>query len=120
MSLHWAKRSKVAFGNKPHKALFGIIQGGLFKDLRFKSLKGLIEIGFDGYALGGLAVGETQEEMFKVLEDIKTISQMKICLIVFSFKIWKNRFSFYLEGRINVKNNKYQTDNTPLDPNVTI
>ena len=72
LSLHWAKRSKVAFGNKPHKALFGIIQGGLFKDLRFKSLKSLIEIGFDGYALGGLAVGETQEEMFKVLEDIKT------------------------------------------------
>ena len=61
----------IAFGNNPHKALFGIIQGGLFKDLRLKSLKGLLEIGFDGYALGGLAVGETQEEMFKVLDDIK-------------------------------------------------
>ena len=59
LSLHWAKRSKKAFGKNPHKALFGIIQGGLFKDLRQLSLEGLMEIGFDGYALGGLAVGES-------------------------------------------------------------
>ena len=71
LSLYWAERSKKAFGDSPHKALFGIVQGGLFKDLRQKSLKGLLEIGFDGYALGGLAVGETQEEMFAVLDGIK-------------------------------------------------
>ena len=71
LSLYWAKRSKKAFGINPHKALFGIVQGGLFKDLRIKSLNELINIGFDGYALGGLAVGETQDEMFKVLDDIK-------------------------------------------------
>ena len=71
LSLYWAERSKKAFGHNPHKALFGIVQGGLFKDLRQKSLKGLLEIGFDGYALGGLAVGETQDEMFTVLDDIK-------------------------------------------------
>ena len=71
LSLYWAERSKKAFGNNPHKALFGIIQGGLFKDLRVKSLKELINIGFDGYAMGGLAVGETQQEMFEVLDDIK-------------------------------------------------
>ncbi len=71
LSLHWGERSKVAFGNNPHKALFGIVQGGLFKDLRLKSLQELIKIGFDGYALGGLAVGETQNEMFNVLDHIK-------------------------------------------------
>ena len=71
LSLHWADRSKKAFGKNPHKALFGIVQGGLFKDLRLLSLKGLINLDFDGYAIGGLAVGETQDEMFKVLDDIK-------------------------------------------------
>ena len=71
LSLYWAERSKTAFGNNPHNALFGIVQGGLFKDLRLKSLQELIKIGFDGYALGGLAVGETQHEMFNVLDDIK-------------------------------------------------
>jgi queuine tRNA-ribosyltransferase len=67
LSLYWAERSKKAFGENPHKALFGIVQGGLFKDLRIKSLKELIKIGFDGYAMGGLAVGESQNEMFGVL-----------------------------------------------------
>ena len=71
LSLYWADRSKKAFGKNPHKALFGIVQGGLFKDLRLLSLKGLCNLNFDGYAIGGLAVGETQEEMFKVLDDIK-------------------------------------------------
>merc|ERR1711991_597771 len=72
LSLYWAERSKKAFGKHPHKALFGIVQGGLFKDLRLKSLKELIKIKFDGYALGGLAVGESQNEMFQVLDDIKS------------------------------------------------
>jgi queuine tRNA-ribosyltransferase len=71
LSLNWAERSKKAFGKNPHKALFGIVQGGLFKDLRIKSLTELIKIGFDGYAIGGLAVGESQNEMFGVLDDIK-------------------------------------------------
>ena len=72
LSLYWAKRSKKAFGKNPHKALFGIVQGGLFNDLRLESLNSLVEIGFDGYALGGLAVGETQKEMFQVLDDVKS------------------------------------------------
>ena len=71
LSLYWAKRSKIAFGYNPHKAIFGIIQGGLFKDLRIKSLNELLKIDFDGYAVGGLAVGETQKEMFSVLDFIK-------------------------------------------------
>ena len=66
LSSHWALRSKKAFGKNPHKGLFGIVQGGLFEDLRLKSLSDLIKINFDGYAIGGLAVGESQFEMFKV------------------------------------------------------
>ena len=59
LSMYWAKRSKKAFGFNSNKALFGIVQGGLFKDLRKKSLNELIKIGFNGYAIGGLAVGES-------------------------------------------------------------
>mgnify|MGYP001181474636 CR=1 FL=1 len=68
-SIKWAKRCKIEFGNNKNKALFGIIQGGLYNDLRTESLKRLIEINFDGYAVGGLAVGETQSEMFKILNE---------------------------------------------------
>ena len=73
LSLYWAERSKKAFGINPHKALFGIIQGGLFKDLRINSLNELMKLNFDGYAIGGLAVGETQNEMFTVLDNIKEL-----------------------------------------------
>lgn len=67
MSLRWAKRSKEAHGDNP-SALFGIIQGGMFEDLRDVSLKGLTDIDFDGYAIGGLSVGEPKDEMIKVLD----------------------------------------------------
>ena len=66
LSMYWAQRSKDAFGDNPHKGLFGIVQGGLFEDLRIKSLEELIKIDFNGYAIGGLAVGESQDEMLKV------------------------------------------------------
>ena len=71
MSLRWAKRSRDRFdelGNK--NALFGIIQGGVFEELRKVSLEGLVNIGFDGYAVGGLAVGEPKEDMHRILEYI--------------------------------------------------
>ncbi len=138
LSLYWAKRSKKAFGLNPHKALFGIVQGGLFKDLRIKSLNELIDIGFDGYALGGLAVGETQEEMFKVLDDIKDylpnekphylmgvgtpsdiLGAVKRGIDMFDCVLptrsGRTGLAFTWEGRINIKNNKYQNDNSPLD-----
>nr|WP_028304670.1 tRNA guanosine(34) transglycosylase Tgt [Oceanospirillum maris] len=67
MSLRWAKRSKEAHGDNP-SALFGIIQGGMYKDLREVSLEGLTNIDFDGYAIGGLSVGEPKDEMIKVLD----------------------------------------------------
>jgi len=142
LSLYWAKRSKDAFGNNPHKALFGIVQGGLFKELRIKSLNELINIGFDGYALGGLAVGETQEEMFMVLDDIKNflpsdkphylmgvgtpsdiLGAVKRGIDMFDCvmptRSGRTGLAFTWDGRINIKNNKYQNDNSPLDKNCT-
>ena len=68
-STHWAKRCKVEFGQNNLKGLFGIVQGGLYKDLREESIKSLLDLSFDGYAMGGLAVGETQSEMFKILSE---------------------------------------------------
>ena len=138
LSLYWAKRSKKAFGNNPHKALFGIIQGGLFKDLRLESLNSLIEIGFDGYALGGLAVGETQKEMFQVLDDVKSnLPELKPRYLmgvgtpsdilgavkrgidmfdcVLPTRSGRTGLAFTWNGRVNVKNKKYQNDNSPLD-----
>ena len=139
LSLYWAERSKKAFGNNPHKALFGIVQGGLFKDLRQKSLNELINIGFDGYAMGGLAVGETQSEMFSVLDDIKDflpsekphylmgvgtpsdiLGSVKRGIDMFDCVLptrsGRTGLAFTWQGRINIKNKKYQKDNTPLDP----
>ncbi|MBN8294461.1 tRNA guanosine(34) transglycosylase Tgt [Rhodobacter sp. NTK016B] len=68
LSMRWARRSREAFGDRPGHALFGIMQGGVTKDLREESAKALAEIGFEGYAIGGLAVGEGQEAMFGVLD----------------------------------------------------
>ena len=140
LSLYWAKRSKKAFGVNPQKALFGIVQGGLFKDLRIKSLKELIKIEFDGYAVGGLAVGESQGEMFSVLDDIKDelpenkphylmgvgtpsdiLGAVKRGIDMFDCvmptRSGRTGLAFTWEGRLNIKNNKYQNDDTPLDMN---
>ena len=140
LSLYWAERSKKAFGNNPHKALFGIIQGGLFNDLRLKSLDELKNIGFDGYAVGGLAVGETQNEMFAVLDGIKEylpeekphylmgvgtptdiLGAVKRGIDMFDCVLptrsGRTGLAFTWNGRVNIKNNKYQYDNSPLDPN---
>lgn len=68
LSMRWAARSKEAFGDRPGHALFGIMQGGVTPALREESAKALVEIGFDGYAVGGLAVGEGQEAMLGVLD----------------------------------------------------
>ncbi|CAJ0993171.1 tRNA guanosine(34) transglycosylase Tgt [Pantoea sp. Nvir] len=71
MSLRWAKRSRNSFDSLGNQnALFGIIQGSIYEDLRDISIKVLIEIGFDGYAVGGLAVGEPKEDMYRILEHI--------------------------------------------------
>lgn len=70
LSLRWGERSKVAFGTQPNRALFGIVQGGDDAELRARSAAGLRAIGFDGYAVGGLAVGEPQETMFRVIAEV--------------------------------------------------
>ena len=69
LSLRWAERSKIAFGDNPN-SLFGIVQGGIYTDLRTESALGLIEIGFDGYAIGGLSVGEAPDERNRVLDEL--------------------------------------------------
>jgi len=140
LSLNWAERSKKAFGKNPHKALFGIVQGGLFKDLRIKSLNELIKIGFDGYALGGLAVGESQNEMFNILDDIKhfmpedkprylmgvgtpsdILGAVKRGIDMFDCVLpsrsGRTGLAFTWKGRINIKNAKYKNDNQPIDIN---
>jgi queuine tRNA-ribosyltransferase len=68
LSMRWAQRSRDAFGDRPGHALFGIMQGGVTPELRAASAQKLVEIGFDGYAVGGLAVGEGQAAMFGVLD----------------------------------------------------
>ena len=69
LSLRWAERSKRAHGDNS-AALFGIIQGGMYPELRARSLEALQDIGFDGFAVGGLSVGEPKEEMVKVLDHL--------------------------------------------------
>ena len=138
LSTYWAKRSKKAFGFNPHKALFGIIQGGLFDDLRLKSFEQLEKIGFDGYAVGGLAVGETQKEMFKVLDTITKympknkprylmgvgtpsdiLGAVKRGIDMFDCvmpsRSGRTGLAFTWSGRLNLRNSKYQKDNTPID-----
>ncbi len=140
LSLYWAKRSKKAFGINPQKALFGIIQGGLFKDLRIRSLSELLKINFDGYAVGGLAVGETQKEMFKVLDDLKDhlpaekphylmgvgtpsdiLGAVKRGIDMFDCVLptrsGRTGLAFTWNGRVNIKNNRYQNDDSPIDEN---
>jgi len=141
LSTYWAKRSKEAFGKNPHKALFGIVQGGLFDDLRLDSLKELININFDGYAIGGLAVGESQKEMFDVLDNLKNhlpndkprylmgvgtpsdiLGAVKRGIDMFDCvmptRSGRTGLAFTWNGRIQIRNAKYQYDNTPLDPNI--
>ena len=138
VSTNWAKRCKIEFGNNKSKALFGIVQGGVYKDLRVESVSKLIEIGFDGYAMGGLAVGERQEDMFKILNEttkflpknkprylmgvgtpsdilgaVKEGIDMFDC--VMPTRSGRTGLAFTWEGKLNLKNSKFQKDLSPLD-----
>ena len=138
VSTSWAKRCKVEFGNNKSKALFGIAQGGLYKDLRIESIKKLIEIGFDGYAMGGLAVGEKQKDMFKILNEttdflpkdnprylmgVGTPSDILGAVnegidmfdCVMPTRSGRTGLAFTWQGKINIKNSKYKDDKNPLD-----
>tara|TARA_X000001036_G_scaffold437569_1_gene483191 strand:- start:950 stop:2065 length:1116 start_codon:yes stop_codon:yes gene_type:complete len=138
VSTEWAKRCKIEFGNNNSKALFGIAQGGLYKDLRIESINKLIEIGFDGYAMGGLAVGEKQSDMFEILSEtteflpkekprylmgVGTPSDILGAVnegidmfdCVMPTRSGRTGLAFTWQGKINLKNSKYQSDKTPLD-----
>ena len=138
ISTYWASRSKIEFGMNATKGLFGIAQGGLYKDLREESIKKLVEIGFDGYAMGGLAVGESQMQMFKILNEttnflpkdkpryLMGVGTPSDILGAVSYGIdmfdcvlptrsGRTGLAFTWEGKINIKNSKYQNDASPLD-----
>ena len=143
VSTNWAKRSKTEFGNNNAKGLFGIVQGGLYKDLRIESIEKLMEINFDGYAMGGLAVGENQSDMFKILNEttcylpaekprylmgVGTPSDILGAVnegidmfdCVMPTRSGRTGLAFTWQGKINLKNSKYQNDKSPLDENCDI
>jgi queuine tRNA-ribosyltransferase len=139
LSLRWAQRSKLAHADNP-AALFGIIQGGMYPALREASLQALIDIDFNGYAIGGLSVGEPKEEMLRVLEHIAPVMpadkprylmgvgrpedivdavlrgvDMFDC--VMPTRNARNGHLFTRYGDIRIRNAKYQKDPRPLDEN---
>ena len=139
LSMRWAKRSRDAFGHRPGYALFGIQQGGLEYDLRAESAEILQSIEFEGYAIGGLAVGEGQEAMFKVLDvapdmlpadkprylmgvgkpsdivgAVKRGVDMMDCVL--PSRSGRTGQAFTHRGVVNIKNARHQNDPRPLDP----
>ena len=140
MSMRWADRSKVAFGDRPGHALFGIMQGGLEKDFREESANALTNIGFDGYAVGGLAVGEGQQAMFDCLDyapdmlpadkprylmgvgkpdDIVGAVARGIDMMdcVLPSRSGRTGQVFTRHGVVNIKNARHADDPRPLDEN---
>ncbi|BCM24199.1 tRNA guanosine(34) transglycosylase Tgt [Methyloradius palustris] len=141
LSLRWAKRSKAAHEGNAN-ALFGIIQGGMHEDLRNESLAGLEEIGFDGYAIGGLSVGEPKEDMLRILthtapqmpknkprylmgvgtpEDLVAAVSQGIDMFdcVMPTRNARNGWLFTRHGDIKLKNARYKLDTSPLDAECT-
>ena len=142
LSMRWAARSKEAFGERPGHMLFGIQQGGLEQDLRQQSAEALREIGFDGYAVGGLAVGEGQEAMFGCLDtapdmlpqdrprylmgvgkpdDIVGAVARGIDMMdcVLPSRSGRTGQVFTRRGVLNIKNARHQDDPRPLDEDCT-
>ncbi|HJN51742.1 MAG: tRNA guanosine(34) transglycosylase Tgt [Pseudomonadales bacterium] len=134
----WAKRSKEAHGES-RSSLFGIVQGGVFPDLRRESLEGLQEIGFDGYAIGGLSVGESKEEMIAIVADLATRMPSRqprylmgvgspVDLIecvragadmfdcVLPTRNARNGHLFTSLGVVRIRNAIHKSDTAPLDP----
>lgn len=138
LSMRWAQRSRDAFGDRPGHALFGIQQGGVTQHLRAESAEALRAIGFDGYAVGGLAVGEGQEAMFGVLDyapdmlptdkprylmgvgkpddivgAVKRGIDMMDCVL--PSRSGRTGQAFTRHGVVNIKNARHQDDPRPLD-----
>ena len=143
LSMRWAQRSKDAFGQQTEqeragRACFGIVQGGTYPDLRLRSAQALMEIGFDGYAVGGLAVGEGQPAMFETLEatvphlpgdrprylmgvgkpaDIvgAVLRGIDMFDCVLPTRSGRNGQAFTRAGALNLKNSRFAEDSAPLD-----
>lgn len=138
-TLRWAKRGKDAHQRSDDQALFGIVQGGEFEDLREMSAKALVEMDFPGYSIGGTSVGETKEIMYKmidysikylplekprylmgvgsvdaILEGVLRGVDMFDCVL--PTRIARHGTAMSSQGRINIRNQKYERDFTPLDP----
>ncbi|HEX5930581.1 MAG TPA: tRNA guanosine(34) transglycosylase Tgt, partial [Methyloceanibacter sp.] len=141
LSLRWAERSKAAFGAdaKPGQALFGIVQGSVYPDLRERSAQALLAIGFDGYAIGGLAVGEGQATMLDMVEvttailpqdpprylmgvgtpeDLLAAIARGIDMFdcVMPTRSGRHCQAFTWGGKLNLRNARYADDPVPLDP----
>jgi queuine tRNA-ribosyltransferase len=137
LSLRWAKRSLDAHGDSP-SALFGIVQGGMYESLRDESLTGLTEMNFDGYAIGGLSVGEPKEDMIRILnhtahkmpaakprylmgvgkpQDIVEAVRRGVDMFdcVMPTRNARNGHLFVTQGVIKIRNAKYRHDTSPLD-----
>ncbi len=142
LSMRWAARSKEAFGDRPGHMLFGIQQGGLEEDLRAESAAALRDVGFDGYAVGGLAVGEGQEAMFGCLDyapgqlpvdkprylmgvgkpddivgAVKRGIDMMDCVL--PSRSGRTGQAWTRRGQVNIKNARHQDDPRPLDEDCT-
>lgn len=142
MSMRWAARSREAFGDRPGHALFGIQQGGLNEQLRGESAEALQNIGFEGYAIGGLAVGEGQEAMFNTLDfapDMLPVDRPRYLMgvgkpsdivgavkrgvdmmdCVLPSRSGRTGQAFTRRGVVNIKNARHANDPRPLDENCT-
>jgi queuine tRNA-ribosyltransferase len=138
MSLRWAARSRAAHGDNP-ALLFGIVQGGMYADLRRASLEGLGAIGFDGYAVGGLSVGEPAAERLRVLDDlaptlpadrprylmgvgtpadiVEAVARgIDLFDCVLPTRNARNGHLFTRAGVVRIRNARYKADDGPLDP----
>jgi queuine tRNA-ribosyltransferase len=139
LSLRWARRSRDAFDAQQNpNALFGIVQGGMFEDLRDESLAGLLDVGFHGYAIGGLSVGEPKEDMMRVLdhvaprlpahaprylmgvgtpEDLVAAVGMGVDMFdcVMPTRNARNGWLFTRFGDIKIRNARHRDDPRPLD-----
>ena len=141
LSTRWAERSKKAFqlyDKGEGDALFGIVQGGVYENLRLESVSNLLDIGFDGYAVGGLAVGEGQEEMLKVLEftvpalpedkprylmGVGTPEDLVLAVArgidmfdcVMPTRAGRHGLAYTRKGKVNLKNARHANDPRPLD-----
>ncbi len=139
LTLRWAERSKAGFGDQPGRAVFGIVQGGTEKDLRLFSAHGVVEIGFHGYAIGGLAVGEPQAAMLEMIDVVvphlpadkprylmgvgtpdDLLQAMRrgidMCDCVMPTRAGRHGLVFTRRGRLNLRNARFADDPRPVDP----